>query len=191
MSSSKSSGNIVYVIHGYQATPDSHWFPWLKQELEAQGHEVVVLALPGPDSPKLPGWLDHIRANIKRHDAQSFYIGHSLGCITLLRHLVTQQEAVGGMILVSGFAEALSFLPALDSFSAEPLDIEHLKRLVPQRLVMAAQDDYIVPYPYSLRLAEKLGAEWELFEDGGHFMAQDGFTEFPALFDAIKQMLPA
>lgn len=190
MSSSTSPASIVYIIHGYQATPDSHWFPWLKQMLEAEGHQVEVLALPGPNTPKFEGWLDHLRANITRHDAQSFFIGHSLGCITLLRHLESQQDAVGGMVLVSGFAEPLSFLPALDSFTAEPLNTEHLKNIVPQRLVMAAQDDNIVPYPYSLRLAEKLAAEWELFEDGGHFMAEDGFTEFPALYDAISQMLP-
>ena len=39
-----------------------------------------------------------------------------------------------------------------------------------------------------IHLAEKLDADWELFERGGHFMAQDGFTEFPALYDVMIRM---
>ncbi|MCB5191703.1 alpha/beta hydrolase [Methylobacillus arboreus] len=180
--------NAVYIIHGYQASPQSHWFPWVKQALESQDFKVDVLALPESSTPDLGVWLDHLRANITGQDQHTYFIGHSLGCITLLRYLEEQQQPAGGMILVSGFAEPLSFLPALDVFTAVPLDSEHIIRLVPKRIVMAAQDDNIVPYPYSLRLAEKLRAEWELFEKGGHFMAQDGFSEFPALYDAIIGM---
>lgn len=177
----------VYIIHGYQASAQSHWFPWVKRTLEQQDFEVQVLALPAPDHPDIDAWLDCLRDNIKL-GSQTYLIGHSLGCITLLRYLEEQQQAVAGMALVSGFAEPLSFLPVLDPFSAAPLDAEKLVRLVPQRIVMAAQDDHIVPYPYSLRLAEKLDADWELFERGGHFMAQDGFTEFPALYDVMIRM---
>lgn len=178
----------VYIIHGYQASPESHWFPWIKNALEQQGFKVTVLALPASDHPDIERWLDCLRTHITQPDQHTFFIGHSLGCITLLRYLEQQERPIGGMALVSGFAEPLSFLPALDAFTAAPLDVEKLIGLVPRRIVLAAQDDHIVPYPYSLRLAEKLDAAWELFERGGHFMAQDGFTEFPALYDAIVSM---
>ncbi|ABE49149.1 RBBP9/YdeN family alpha/beta hydrolase [Methylobacillus flagellatus] len=178
----------VYIIHGYQASPESHWFPWIKQALESQGFRVLVPALPASDRPEMEGWLDCLHAHVVQPDQHTYFVGHSLGCITLLRFLEQHEQPVGGMALVSGFAEPLSFLPALDAFTAAPLDVEKLISLVPRRLVLAAQDDYIVPYPYSLRLAEKLDAAWELFERGGHFMAQDGFTEFPALYDMIVGM---
>ena len=33
-----------YIVHGYQASPDSHWFPWLKRLLTADGHTVHTIA---------------------------------------------------------------------------------------------------------------------------------------------------
>lgn len=181
--------HTIYIIPGYQATPQSHWFPWLKQAFEQKGVSVHVLELPGPNSPKLQGWLEHLQANIQQHDTHTWFVGHSLGCITLLQHLMTQHATIGGMVLVSGFAEHLSFLPDLDPFITPSLDFDHLVRMSRHRVVVAAKDDNIVPYPYSLRLSEKLQAEWELFEQGGHFMKQDGFTEFPAIYDVLVQMM--
>ncbi|MCB5187004.1 alpha/beta fold hydrolase [Methylobacillus caricis] len=179
----------IYIIHGYQASPQSHWFPWLKQALEQEGATVHVPELPGPNSPKVQGWLEHLQVNIQQHDKHTFFVGHSLGCITLLQHLMSQTTPIGGMVLVSGFAEHLSFLPEVDPFTASPLDFEHLIKLSRHRVVVAAKDDNIVPYPYSLRLSDRLGAEWELFEEGGHFMEQDGFTEFPAIYDVLMRIM--
>lgn len=42
----------VYVVHGYMASPRSHWFPWLQTRIEAEGGKTSVLEL--PDFPILP-----------------------------------------------------------------------------------------------------------------------------------------
>ncbi|MCR3908893.1 alpha/beta hydrolase [Aeromonas hydrophila] len=36
----------VFIVHGYTASPHSHWFPWLKARLEARDIRVEVLAMP-------------------------------------------------------------------------------------------------------------------------------------------------
>ena len=35
----------IYVIHGYGASPDKHWFPWLKRILGNKGYEIEILKM--------------------------------------------------------------------------------------------------------------------------------------------------
>ena len=36
----------LFVIHGYDANPQKHWFPWLKNKMEKKEYEVNVLEMP-------------------------------------------------------------------------------------------------------------------------------------------------
>jgi len=42
--------NIV-LVHGWLSSPDQHWFPWLKRELEGRGFHVIA-----PPMPKVEAW---------------------------------------------------------------------------------------------------------------------------------------
>ena len=41
------------ILHGTGGTPDSFWFPWLKQELEKREYKVWVPQLPNTEDPTL------------------------------------------------------------------------------------------------------------------------------------------
>ena len=58
-----------YIVHGYQASPGSHWFPWLEQQLAADGHTVHTIALPHPNAPELDEWVEAIGRVIARPSA--------------------------------------------------------------------------------------------------------------------------
>lgn len=77
----------LFIVHGYTASPDSHWFPWLKAELEARDVRVEVLAMPDPHHPKPAAWDAAMDSLVRDHDERTFLLGHSLGCITILRQL--------------------------------------------------------------------------------------------------------
>ncbi|PWZ67649.1 hypothetical protein DD888_09985, partial [Staphylococcus pseudintermedius] len=51
----------LYIVHGYQADASKHWFPWLKQSLEIEGHDVEVLNLPNSHEPHVEEWLTYMR----------------------------------------------------------------------------------------------------------------------------------
>jgi uncharacterized protein len=38
----------VFIVHGWNDSPDGSWFPWLKNELVRKGFEVHVLEMPRP-----------------------------------------------------------------------------------------------------------------------------------------------
>ena len=43
----------VYIVHGYDASPKSHWFAWLKSEIEKSGARAEILTMPTPAHPRL------------------------------------------------------------------------------------------------------------------------------------------
>lgn len=178
------------IIHGYTASPQSHWFPWLTQQLEPKGVRVKSLAMPDSCAPQADAWVRYIGQHAPS-GPNSFFVAHSLGCIALLRHLAGQQDQspIGGMILVSGFAAPLPHLPELDPFVSTPLEYASIIRRAPQRAVFASLNDSVVPPAHSADLSQQLQAKLYQLEQGGHFLAKDGFTQFPALLQPLAAML--
>ena len=183
----------VFIIHGFDANPSKHWFGWLKSELESKGVSVSVLDLPNSSDPKLEQWLGTIKNAVGKVDENTYFIGHSLGCITTLRFIEGLDESarVGGVLLVSGFYEPLAILPQLDPFVAAPLKASKLEKIIAQRIVLSAKDDSIVPTSLSENLAKKINARFVQSPKGGHFMQDDGFKSLPIALKLIEEELGA
>lgn len=185
------TGKHVYIVHGYMASPQDHWFGWLRTQLQARGAEVSVLAMPDSARPSAAAWQAHLQKQVVHHDRDSYFVGHSLGCIALLRYLdsLDQPTPIGGLVLVAGFAEALSRLPELDGFTRAPLDYPHLIGLAPRRAVLASRDDAVVPYRQTEALARALQAPLLSVAHGGHFLGSEGHTTLPPVYEELEKMM--
>ncbi|WJV63884.1 alpha/beta hydrolase [Pectobacteriaceae bacterium CE70] len=181
----------VYVIHGYTATPTSHWFGWLTDQLHSLGTDVSILAMPNSTDPDNAAWQKHIAENVKTLDEQTFFVGHSLGCVTLLRYLQSKPASVkvGGAVLAAGFLSSLPILPSLDEFTAQPLNMTQLKTQILRRAVILSLNDDIVPPELSLALSQQLDADLYGVPNSGHFLERDGYTRFDKLFAVLKDIL--
>lgn len=179
----------VYIVHGFDAHPNKHWFSWLKSELEKEGAAVKVLELPSAQNPNLSEWLETLRAEVKP-GANTYLVGHSLGCITILRYLESLKtgEKVGGVVLVSGFYEKLSILPQLDGFVRDGVEFEKVVQKAGGRVVISARDDQIVPTSLSENLAKRLKATFVQTETGGHFMESEGVKTMPWALMSLKAL---
>lgn len=182
----------VYIIHGYGASPASHWFPWLKEKLIADNHQVLVLQMPNSSDPKKEEWLETLANKIKNLDDNTYFITHSLGSITLLNYLeqLDPLPNFGAFILVAGFSEPLSSLPSsLNPFTLKKVDYKKIISVTNSRAVIAAKDDYIVPFALSQNLSNQLDASFYPVEKGGHFRGDDGFITFPLIYDILNNMM--
>ncbi|MGO4454731.1 RBBP9/YdeN family alpha/beta hydrolase [Arthrobacter sp. RAF14] len=185
---STTTGRRALIFHGYGATPEDHWFGWLAKRLEDDGIPVTVPALPDSLDPDPVVWEDAVRAALGTPDAGTIVVAHSLGCLTVLRALgsLTGPWRLGSLVLVAGFLDPLPALPGLDGFIADgtPVDglAEHLDRLV----VLRSDRDEFVPTAHTDRLAAMLGTKAQIVEGAGHFLADDGVTEAPAILNAVR-----
>lgn len=179
----------VVIVHGYEAAPDAHWFPWLQNTLEAEGVSVTAVPLPDPDAPATTAWENAVGAALGVPDAGTVIVAHSLGAITALRVLAALPEPweLGGIVLVAGFVEPLKSLPELDHYLSTGVDVERLAKSIQTRIVIRSETDPFVPPAASDHLAKRLNAQLQVHAEAGHFMAKDGVTKFPAVLDLLRR----
>ena len=83
----------VYIIHGWEGDPQNNWFPWLKKELESKGFEVFVPEMPDTDKPVKSVWLKTMQELVKNPDANTYLVGHSMGCQAIQRYLESLERS--------------------------------------------------------------------------------------------------
>ena len=111
--------------------------------------------------------------------SNTYFVAHSLGCITTLRYLQTVAAPIGGVVLVSGFDQPIPDFSFLDEFTATPPNYKLLSRTIPNRAVVSAIDDPIVPHEFSRSFAERFDAVFYETKTGRHYLDVDGVTTLP------------
>lgn len=191
MNTQKFKNKRIIVIHGYTASSQSHWFPWLKQALENQGAVVTIPSMPNSSEPDPVEWLQYLESLSLPLDENTIFIGHSLGCITLLKFLDVHQkeiDKIGGYILVSGFAKTLETIPSLKAYTEYQLDYDALISMTKHRASIISSNDEIVMPDHSIDLANLLHTETIFVENAGHFLERDGYKEFADILAILEKM---
>jgi predicted alpha/beta hydrolase family esterase len=180
----------VYIIHGYGGYPSKNWFPWLKSELTKLGVEVDVLSMPNTDDPKYSEWLEHIQSQILNPDENTYLVGHSLGCITILQYLnnLKQGLRVGGIVLVAGFSTPIHFTE-LNSFFEVPLDEEKIKNNAGKMVAISSDNDPHVPYWQAEELRDRFDLELITIHNGQHLNEKAGYTELPIVLEKLREIM--
>jgi len=122
----------VLIIHGWLSTPNMHFFPWLKKELEARGMNVIAPQMPNPALPKRAEWLATLDEAVRAvgDPAQTILVGHSLGTLTILHYLneIYRGPAFPNAVLCSSFCRPFT-LPPLRDLPDVPGDHQQFARM--------------------------------------------------------------
>ena len=189
----------VLIVHGFGATPEDHWFPWLARTLP----RAERITLPDPLTPEADRWVPQVAEALERLGDGTAVVAHSLGNATSLQALRTL-AAEGRPVRLSAFVGVAPFVspvpptgdPELDAFlvghdGAAPaqhaffagLDLPALRPQLGAVRVLRSNDDPIVPARLSDEVAAALGVQTELVAGAGHFLASDGLVQLPVLLD--------
>lgn len=183
----------VFIFHGTEGHPKENWFPWLKQELEAKGCNVIVPQFPSPPviPAKISEWFDVLKEYDQYIDENTVFVGHSLGGIFTLRVL----EKLGHPVKAAFFVGApIGVKPILNydrdsSFSGFDFDWDNIKGKAKNFVVYQSDDDPYVGLDNGKELAQHLGIELSFIPNAGHFNAKAGYTEFNDLRDKLLHIL--
>lgn len=183
----------VFLIHGWEGYPEEGWRPWLKKELENKGYEAIVPAMPDTATPTLEKWLPYLAEIVGALDKDCYFVGHSLGCIAILRYLETLKEnqMVGGAILVAGFSHDLEYegyKGELKSFFKTPLLWEKIKKHCKKFVVLHSYDDPYVPIKHADIFKDKLNADVIKMENMKHFSGSDGIMKLPIVLEKLLEI---
>jgi len=80
------------------------WYVWLEKELENRGFKAHTLFMPNPDEPEIEPWIACLEKTVGTLNENTYFVGHSVGCQTILRYISRNSSArVGGVVCVAGW----------------------------------------------------------------------------------------
>lgn len=184
----------VYIVPGFEASPESHWFNWLNNQVQQQGATCETIAWTDSSQPDLALWNADLKQQLTRLNTETVIIAHSLGCLatlnTLSEQLNVNNTKIKAIFWVAGFHENLLTLPELNTFIQQSrVEQGLLRTYIQQRYVFFSTNDRFVPAPLSIRFGHSLNAQMIEVKQAGHFTSSDGYNEFPQLWDYLKPIL--
>lgn len=186
----------VFIIHGWDYNPKINWYPWLKRQLEQKGFEVIVPEMPNTSEPEIESWINHLSKVVGKINENTYFIGHSIGCQTIMRYLesIDKKNKVGGLVFVAGWIK----LANLENEEVEdiakpwlntPIDFSKVKEKTNKIVVILSEND---PFNFLKEnentFKEKLNAKVIIEKNKGHFAQDDGINELPSALNALLEM---
>lgn len=185
----------VLIIHGWTGNPEEAMLKWLREQLTQKGFEVIAPVMPDTDYPTISAWVGYLSELAKDADENTYFIGHSLGCNTILRYLSAIGKKVGGVVLIAGFLKRIT----ADFTSGEmeiarpwietPIDFEKVKQSTNKIIAVLSDNDPHVMWEENKKLyEEKLNAKVVVEHSKGHFTEEDGVLENPSALSALLEI---
>ncbi len=176
----------VFIIHCWGGKPNAYWYPWLKKKLEKKGFEVNVPAMPNTDHPRMNAWINHLKKLVGKPDKDCYFVGHSIGCITILRYLEAIDKKVGGVVLVAGYTTDLGY-EDLKSFFTKPIDWKKINDNCRKFVVIHSDNDPYVSLHYGTEIFKsKINARLIIEHNKGHF--ENNITELPSALKSVLKL---
>lgn len=184
----------VIIVHCWEGYPEYCWYQSTKKELEALGFQASVPAFPHTELPTQEDWVPFLAQQIGTPDKNLYLIGHSVGCITILRYLETlpANQKIGGAVLVAGYTDDLGY-KELENFYQFPINFGKVKARTKNGFVLIhSTDDPYVDLKYGDTLKKELDAELIVKENMGHFSGSPedpgSCTELPDIAESVKRL---
>lgn len=180
------------IFHGTGASPEDHWFPWIKQKLEHEGIEVYAPDFPTPEGQTLENWETVLLEEDVEIDDDTVLIGHSTGAVFILDLLNDWDIKVEASFLISGFYGPLNderFDPLNESFAEREFDFQEIREASGEIHQFHSASDPYVPMEKAEELAAELNSSLHPISEAGHFNTEAGYTDFPRLWSMLSRQL--
>ena len=182
----------AFIVHGWGGSPREGWFPWLKNELTHKGFSVFLLSMPRPKKPLITDWVSHLAKSVKNSDSETYFVGHSIGCQTILRYLEKVDTLVGGAVLVAPWLTLTGLETKEDKETAKswletPIDFVHVKKIATIHALFSDNDPFVSMENVRL-FKQKLAAVTMIEHHKGHFTGDDDVILLHSVITALNEL---
>lgn len=183
----------LFIVHGWDFNPKMNWYPWLKNEFEKRSFKVVIPEMPHTSEPDMTAWVSHLKKVVGKLDDETYFIGHSIGCQTIMRFLEKEdyRGKIGKMIFVAGWfkldnLEDEEVKEIANSWINTPIDFNKVKGKISNLTVfLSSNEPYNCVEENKITFEEKLNAKVIVLKNKGHFTEEDGIKELPEILKEI------
>ncbi|MBA3733331.1 serine hydrolase family protein [Patescibacteria group bacterium] len=187
----------VFIIHGWEGNTENNWFPWIKNNLETKGFNVIIPEMPDTETPVKAVWLKTLQDLIKNPDKDTYFVGHSMGCQAIQRYLENMKngEIVGGAVFVAGWINDPKWegktedeIKVVEDWFDQPKDYNKIKSHCRKFVSIFSSDDpFILPTNWK-EAEEILGAKVVIVPNKSHFHDEAGIIELPEALEALLEI---
>lgn len=189
--------NKIYIVHCWGGTKEDGWYPWLDKKISNNDNEVIRFNMPNTTNPVINDWIETLDSKVDKLDENTYFIGHSIGCQTIMRYLETKDVSkIGGILFITPWLDLLpKAIEDEESYSiAYPwvhtsIDFNKIKKITNNINCIFSDDDYFVSLKQEKEFRNKLGANTIIVSNKGHISQDDGVYELQEILDLSKQML--
>lgn len=189
--------NKIYLIHCWEGTKEDGWYPWLDKKIRNVNNKVFRFNMPDTNKPKIEKWVSELDKQVDDLDENTYFVGHSIGCQTIMRYLESKNvKKIGGILFVAPWLELLPeavsdkesygiAMPWLET----PIDFKKIKSITDNITCIFSDNDYFVPLNQERKFKELLGAKTIIVKDKGHISADDGVYELDDILLTLKDII--
>ena len=182
----------VIIVHRWSGSPAADWYPWLKSELEKKGFEVLVPEMPDPDHPRIDTWVPFLADVVGKPNKETYLVGHSVGCQTILRFLEKAKGEVGGCLFVGGWLPLKNLTADEKSVAKQwletPINFDRVRKTTKNFTAIFSDNDPYVPLENAELFKNNLGARTVIEKQLGHFTEEEGVTELPVALNELLKL---
>ena len=155
------------ILHGSFASPESNWFPWLKNELERKKINVNVPQMPiGVGNQNYLNWETEIKKLLIKENTT--IIAHSISPIFVCKYLITNKIKVKKLIFVCGFN---------DCYINKEYDEVNTSMFIDNYKDVKKYCDN-VRFEKEIEFDDNISNKQYLIHNGGHINSEFGYIEF-------------
>lgn len=187
----------IYLVHCWGGTSNDGWYPWIDRSLSNTNTKVIRFDMPNTSKPVINEWLDKLDSVIDNLDENTYFIGHSIGCQTIMRYLETKEiTKIGGILFIAPWFDL--FKKAVEDEESyntayhwinNKIDLEKVKKFTNNINCIFSDNDYFVSLEQKDEFKNKLNAKTCVVKNKGHISQDDNVFELNEILDLSKKML--
>ena len=190
----------VILVHGWEATSKSDFFPWLKKELDKKKVWNYFPDMPNTGEPEINEWVGFLKKNIKNIDEETILIGHSIGCQAVLRFMETlpAKVKIKKVILLAPWIkfdkkreqalreEGEEVWEIARQWIETPIDWEKVKSHCKNFLCIFSDNDPYVSLLNKEIFGKELNAKSIILHNKYHFNEGNGIRKLPEILEFLE-----
>lgn len=169
-------------IPGLHNSDCGHWQTILEKEHPA---EFIRINQENWDEPDRETWISKIEEELSnRNHSELILIGHSIGCIAILKWFEKFRHKIKGAIFVApSDSEKESYPNYITGFTPIPTE-----KLPFPSVLVASTNDHVTELSRSKEFAKNWGSKLIILENAGHIETKSGFGKWELIEDLIKEI---
>ena len=189
--------NKIYIVHCWDGKRDDGWYPWIDEKISNSNNKVIRFDMPNTENPKIEEWVSTLDSQVDELNEKTYFIGHSIGCQTILRYLENKNVGkIGGILLVAPWLELLpeaiadeaSYNTALPWLNT-PINFENIKKKTKNIICIFSSDDYFVSLNQEKEFKKLLNAKTIIVNNKGHISIEDDVYELEEIYNSLLDII--